>query len=549
MSLTKVSYSMITGTPVNVLDYGADPTGLTSSTSAINAAIAAGDNIYIPQGTYSITSTLVIGANKRIFGAGINTILSLDANVSLINTTHPFVLNDICISLPGPQPAAQTATVIKLDGNAGGSYQANEIDLSGVTILGNDADCVAIHFKMTNGSSMLYNNMDNIAVVYEGVRQACILFEVDASGSFIQGNTFTNLNLIHGGIRYVYNGVANDSTLMIGNYFDGASQTGHGTNQIFELSGLNNTYLWDASGFNNVRWHKNSAGVNGGVSFYELRGPDRWASFQPDILVHDGWGENVQKYRVLSPGVTIATLDDPKAMRGKKQILDPCFSSLDSRFTVTGMSQAGNIVSVSDSRRSSILLTNTVATTSTSQIILSNTACTVSKFPELKIGFRKNIDGYYGSGTPLAWNPRLDANIGLISDDGSNGLYLRLTAVPASTQLSTIALCYKVGGVETVLDSSLTLGQEETCYLTLYVDDTNASLKATKIAYNNMAGALIAENPSVGLTTGFKSVARSSLFNANTVTLNPQFTLTSTDKEIGRAKYYLFGFEFICADM
>lgn len=39
MSLTKVSYSMTQGAPVNVLDFGADPTGTTDSTAAIQAAI------------------------------------------------------------------------------------------------------------------------------------------------------------------------------------------------------------------------------------------------------------------------------------------------------------------------------------------------------------------------------------------------------------------------------------------------------------------------------------------------------------------------------
>ena len=38
MALTKVSYSMITGTPVNVLDFGADPTGVADSTAALTAA-------------------------------------------------------------------------------------------------------------------------------------------------------------------------------------------------------------------------------------------------------------------------------------------------------------------------------------------------------------------------------------------------------------------------------------------------------------------------------------------------------------------------------
>lgn len=54
MSLTKVSYSMITGAYINALDYGADPTGATNSTAALQAAIEAayGGTLYIPAGMY-----------------------------------------------------------------------------------------------------------------------------------------------------------------------------------------------------------------------------------------------------------------------------------------------------------------------------------------------------------------------------------------------------------------------------------------------------------------------------------------------------------------
>ena len=41
MALTKVSYSMINGSPFNILDFGADPTGQTDSTTAIQNAINA----------------------------------------------------------------------------------------------------------------------------------------------------------------------------------------------------------------------------------------------------------------------------------------------------------------------------------------------------------------------------------------------------------------------------------------------------------------------------------------------------------------------------
>jgi hypothetical protein len=79
MSLTKVSFSMITGTPVNVLDYGADPTGAVNSNSAlqnaITDAVAAGNSVYMPTGTYLITETIncpvktmVIGEHRSMSG-------------------------------------------------------------------------------------------------------------------------------------------------------------------------------------------------------------------------------------------------------------------------------------------------------------------------------------------------------------------------------------------------------------------------------------------------------------------------------------------------
>ena len=79
MSLTKASYSMITGAPFNVLDFGADLTGATDSTAAIQACLdKAGVNaqIRIPAGTYLISATLNGYSGQHIYGDGpIQTIL------------------------------------------------------------------------------------------------------------------------------------------------------------------------------------------------------------------------------------------------------------------------------------------------------------------------------------------------------------------------------------------------------------------------------------------------------------------------------------------
>lgn len=84
MPLTKVSYSMIVGACSNVLDFGASPSASAAANSAaFTAAIAASLSIYIPNGTYNLTSALVItGAGVNIFGAGSTTVLNFSTLAS-----------------------------------------------------------------------------------------------------------------------------------------------------------------------------------------------------------------------------------------------------------------------------------------------------------------------------------------------------------------------------------------------------------------------------------------------------------------------------------
>lgn len=54
----------------NIVDFGADPTGVADSTAAIVAAIAASLNVYAPEGTYKTTSTIAFRASGTFTGAG-----------------------------------------------------------------------------------------------------------------------------------------------------------------------------------------------------------------------------------------------------------------------------------------------------------------------------------------------------------------------------------------------------------------------------------------------------------------------------------------------
>ena len=74
MSLTKATYSMIEGAPVNVLDYGAVGDGVANDTAAIQAAINSSNGfnaVYFPTGTYKITSQITISNDRvMLYGDG-----------------------------------------------------------------------------------------------------------------------------------------------------------------------------------------------------------------------------------------------------------------------------------------------------------------------------------------------------------------------------------------------------------------------------------------------------------------------------------------------
>jgi hypothetical protein len=102
MPLTKATYSMINGAVVNVLDYGADPTGATASTSAINAAIATGKKLYFPEGTYTTAGGHTIGAKQGILGDGIQkTIITSTQSTGTCFDLPSYTGSEVAVQLGG----------------------------------------------------------------------------------------------------------------------------------------------------------------------------------------------------------------------------------------------------------------------------------------------------------------------------------------------------------------------------------------------------------------------------------------------------------------
>jgi hypothetical protein len=95
MSLTKVSFSMINGAWFNVLDYGAKGDGTTNDTAAIQACIndavaAGGGAVFLPTGTYKITSAISVISNKiSIYGEGADATVIQALSCNGINIRTP----------------------------------------------------------------------------------------------------------------------------------------------------------------------------------------------------------------------------------------------------------------------------------------------------------------------------------------------------------------------------------------------------------------------------------------------------------------------------
>ena len=74
---------------VSVKDFGAVGDGVTDDTVAIQAALNASSNIYLPSGTYKTTAPLLLNSNNIITGAGISSVIKNTTNLSVIKSITP----------------------------------------------------------------------------------------------------------------------------------------------------------------------------------------------------------------------------------------------------------------------------------------------------------------------------------------------------------------------------------------------------------------------------------------------------------------------------
>lgn len=160
MGLTKVSYSMIEGAPINVLDFGAVGDGTTDDFLAFQSAVAAlpnGGTIYIPPGTYVTNSFFeFICDNISFVGSGISTVLkSLDTTTNSTGTGNHctlFVTGDNC-----------SISNLKIDGNKA-AVDVSVTRRDGVKIEGNNGVIENVTTIDTVSAGVFVYNGDNLSV-------------------------------------------------------------------------------------------------------------------------------------------------------------------------------------------------------------------------------------------------------------------------------------------------------------------------------------------------------------------------------------------------
>lgn len=172
MALTKVSYSMITGAPINVLDFGAKGDGVTDDTAAIQAAIIFCENniqpLYFPSNVvsqfYKTTAPLVV--SKPLTMTGENS-----RNVTIV-----------AVGLTAGQ------FVLDIDGTAFGTYEQG--NFGGFTLFASAGNCMRIkNVSASKFSDIGLRNSVN-GIIYTGTRCYSNTFERIFTITSITGESF-----------------------------------------------------------------------------------------------------------------------------------------------------------------------------------------------------------------------------------------------------------------------------------------------------------------------------------------------------------------------
>jgi len=196
MSLTKASYSMITGAPANVLDFGADSTGVADSAPAFTAALAASNLVYIPNGTYRTNTTITLASGKVLFGEGYDCVtVNSYAAASPCFQTSPAVLCDVA-QMRGINVIAKSSATSIFDFSTARNCVFDRLQAVMNERTGGGG-CIGFNFnKTTLAVGNYYNHLSNSFAFDTGATASTsVSLNVGRTGDGANSNYFTNIVL------------------------------------------------------------------------------------------------------------------------------------------------------------------------------------------------------------------------------------------------------------------------------------------------------------------------------------------------------------------
>lgn len=198
--------SKVRGWP-DVKDYGAVGDGTADDTTAIQNALnaATGGRVYLPQGSYRITSALTIPGDTKLYGAGrALAVLRKQFNGNFATLSDGALIEDVGIDLQGATYSGRGLTI------AGGNQTLRNVNLN------NGADA-CVYFPNGTGSRFLGDNVQAFRV---GSGPGLGLYAVVYENTLQAAGLTTWRDFKSGGAESFYFGGANNCLIMNSALFD-----------------------------------------------------------------------------------------------------------------------------------------------------------------------------------------------------------------------------------------------------------------------------------------------------------------------------------------
>lgn len=351
MALTKATYSMVSGAPANVLDFGAVGNGVADDTTAIQAAIDSNaTSVFFPQGTYKITATLNVTSKMLIQGAKAKIDASTSNFYALNITASDVTVDGLEIKGAGNSVYDTNGRLIAATGTDNGAGNAPTY-ISNITISNcnlHDAGRGGVYAAFVDNLKVINNIVKDVG--YSGIQ----CFSV--KNSLIDGNIVDTVSPgVLVGASYQAYGIETNRTTSAD-----LTQYPQCDNIVVSSNTVSNVSTWeglDTHGGTNIKFIGNTVtGCSSGIAIVRsIDGGGTQVVATSDIVVSGNTIKNCTRTAVTTGAAT------PKHenISVTNNITDNCGPTTDEDFAafrlfnVTNLSVTGNIAS--NNRRNAFL--------------------------------------------------------------------------------------------------------------------------------------------------------------------------------------------------